>query len=184
MLTIVLLAFGLEPLSSEWLAYHHEKVSDGQWWRFVTANLLHTNATHLLLNATGVVLLWALHGQYYKPLGYLGLVLLLGLASTLGIHFTSPELLIYVGLSGVLNGLFVWGAIEDIKHGYRSGWLLLLFVLGKIGYEQWQGADTQVAKLIDAQVAINAHLFGVLAALILATIWFVMGRTQPTKAPS
>lgn len=165
---LALLGFIFEPASSELLGYQRHTFSQGRYWQLLSASFLHTNLNHLLLNLAGMALLWALHGQYYRPVNYLLMFVLLSVASALGVHYYSLELSHYVGLSGALNGLFTWGAIKDIQRGLRTGWLLLIGIIAKVGYEQWQGADAQVASLINAQVAIDAHLFGVLAALGLA----------------
>ena len=65
-----------------------------------------------------------------------------------------------VGLSGVLHGLFIWAAIEDIKQQRNTGWLLLIGVLTKIAWEQYFGASASTVSLINAKVATEAHLIG------------------------
>ena len=66
----------------------------------------------------------------------------------------------YVGLSGVLHGLFIWAAIEDIKQKRNTGWLLLIGVIAKICWEQYFGASASTVSLINAKVATEAHLIG------------------------
>lgn len=73
---------------------------------------------------------------------------------------------IYSGFSGVLHGLIVWGAIRDIENKDKTGYLLLLGVFAKVLYEQVYGASESTAAMIQAEVAIEAHLAGVLAALL------------------
>jgi len=127
----------------------------------LSAHLFHTN-----FNIAGLVLLWALHGDYYTPLRLVIVYLVSGLCVAAGIHFFTPELSRYVGLSGVLHGLFIWGALEDIRHNRKTGYLLVIGLAIKVAAEQSQGPDQQLGQWIDATVAIDAHLYGALAGFI------------------
>lgn len=163
------LLFLLAPINYDWFAYERDLITQ-QWWRLISGNFLHTNFNHLLLNSAGVILLWALHGQYFTAKSYLLYVCLLCLATTLGIYSFAPQLLWYVGLSGALHGLFMLGAYFDIKQGFKSGWLLMIAVLAKVIHEQFYGASDDIATLIDAKVAIDAHLYGCIAGVFLITL--------------
>jgi len=147
--------------------YQRDLVSNGELWRAFTAHIFHTNGYHLLLNICAVILLWALHGQFYKPRSYLLLLLISAATTSIGIHFYSVDIYSYVGLSGVLHGIFIWGAFMDIKYKDKTGYILLIGVLVKILHEQFYGASEDVAQLISASVAINAHLWGALGGLII-----------------
>lgn len=149
----------------QWLIYDRQAILDGQLWRLVTGHLMHTNGWHFAMNSAGVLVIAWLHGRYYRfgdwwlRLGYLALV------TGLGLLVFSPELYWYVGLSGVLHGLILMGALEDIRRSEKTGWLILLGLAIKIGWEQWMGPSAEVVSLIGAPVATQAHLFGALAAL-------------------
>ena len=178
------LFFLLTPVSYELLAYERDLVTQQQWWRLISGNFLHTNFNHLLLNSAGVILLWALHGQYFTAKSYLLYVCLLCIATTLGIYSFAPQLLWYVGLSGALHGLFILGAYFDITEGLKSGWLLMIAVLAKVIHEQVYGASDEIATLIHAKVAIDAHLFGSLAAIVVIlalSSYTLFGRKFLTK---
>lgn len=82
----------------------------------------------------------------------------------------------YAGLSGVLHGFFVWGAFQDIKHRVRFGWLLMIGVWLKIAYEQVFGQDPDLAKFIDANVAVDSHLYGALGGILVIIFLFVVNR--------
>ncbi|GAC14875.1 rhombosortase [Aliiglaciecola lipolytica] len=157
----------IEPLSSEYLALVRSELPRTHWWQFITANFVHTNTNHLLLNLAGVLLLWVVHGEYYKISNYLFNSLVLSFWVTFGIYIFSPTLSWYAGLSGVLHGLFVYGACKDIQHKIKFGWLLFVGIWVKIGYEQLFGADQMISDLIAANVAVDAHLYGALGGLSL-----------------
>lgn len=168
--------FVFEPDSNQWLRFDRTLIEQYEFWRLLSANFVHTNLNHLLLNIAGIALLWGLHGQYYNGLGYLFLIVFCSLVCTLLLFFFAENMNWYVGLSGTLHGLFVFGAYLDIRHKMLTGWLLLVGVWLKIGYEQWQGPSAQVANLIDAEVAVDGHLFGAIAGLLVIWLWIVTKR--------
>ncbi|WP_334061999.1 rhombosortase [Alteromonas genovensis] len=162
-----LIAFFFEPQASEWLAYDRYAIQGLDTWRLITGNFVHTNGYHLLLNIVGLILLWALHGEHYLPARFLKVFIWCCIATSAGLYFFSENLIWYAGLSGALHGLFVWGACMDIKEKMTSGWLLLVGIAIKVGYEQYNGSSSQVAELIDAKVAVDAHMFGAVGGLII-----------------
>jgi rhomboid family GlyGly-CTERM serine protease len=169
-LCIVLVSIALlilEPFTSDWFTYDRQLIEDFEWWRIISGHFLHTNLNHRLLNILGVALLWALHGQYYQTGQYLLLFLILCLGTSISLYVFTPSLIRYVGLSGVLHGLFIVGAYLDIKHKFKTGWLLLIGIWIKVLHEQFFGASAQVAQLISANVAIDAHLYGTISGTVV-----------------
>lgn len=160
------LAYIFDSSVSGLLNYQRDLVSNGELWRIFTGHFLHTNGYHLLLNIAAVALLWSLHGQFYTNKIYIKLLLLSAITCTVGIHYFSLDIYQYVGLSGILHGIFIWGALMDIKHKDKTGYVLLVGVVVKIIHEQVYGASADVAELISANVAVNAHLWGALGGLI------------------
>ncbi|MDC8831203.1 rhombosortase [Alteromonas sp. chi3] len=158
------------------LAYDRYALQSMETWRLVTGSLMHTNGYHLLLNIVGLALLWALHGEHYQPLKFIKLFIWCSLGTSVGIYFYSPTLIWYVGLSGALHGIFVWGACMDLLNGLRTGGLLLAGVTAKLAYEQYQGSSADVASLIDAQVAVDAHLYGAISGGILFLLMWLFTR--------
>ncbi|MFB0979309.1 MAG: rhombosortase [Alteromonadaceae bacterium] len=159
---------------SEFLVYQRSLVIEGEIWRAFSGHFFHTNGFHFLLNAAAVVMLWALHGHFYTIKSYLFVFIVSAVVCSIGIHWFSPDIDQYVGLSGVLHGIFIWGAVEDIKAKERTGYLLLLGVILKIAHEQYYGASEDVADLIGAHVAINAHLWGAIGGVIAVIILIII----------
>ncbi|NQZ88450.1 MAG: rhombosortase [Colwellia sp.] len=176
-LLISLIAFVFDSSLSELLIYQRTLVTQGEVWRVFSSHFFHTNGFHFLLNAAAVVMLWALHGQFYTIKSYLIVFMMSAITTSIGIHWFSPDIEQYVGLSGVLHGIFIWGAIEDIKAKERTGYLLLLGVILKIAHEQYYGASEDVAVLIGAKVAINAHLWGAIGGVIAVILLFIIKST-------
>jgi membrane associated rhomboid family serine protease len=59
----------------------------------------------------------------------------------------------------------------DIKAKDKTGYLLLLGLLVKVAHEQFYGASTDGIDLIDASVAINAHLWGAVGGAIFSIVY-------------
>lgn len=160
-----------EPYSSEVFGFYINQVIAGEWWRVVTGQLLHTNTNHLLLNLSGVLLIWALHGEHYTVSHYVRVItaqlVLIGLMLTVFADYGH-----YAGFSGVLHGMLIYGAIIDIIKQEKTGWLLLLGTSLKVAYENIAGAAEETKTLINAEVATEAHLIGVIIGCVLALCFF------------
>ncbi len=150
------------------LQYQRSALEQGQLWRTISGHLLHANHWHLLLNLAGLLLVLLLHGRYFSVRQLLLQWLVYALAISALLYLFSTNIHSYVGLSGVLHAMLTLGAIKDVQQRDHSGNLLLAGLIAKVAYEQWQGPDAELARLIGADVAIDAHLYGVITGLLLA----------------
>lgn len=91
------------------LSFDRTLIAQGEGWRIITGNVAHTNLWHLLLNLSGLWVLYSLFREYLTGFRLPLLLLLLGAAVGLGIWWWCPQTQWYMGLSGALHGLFVWG---------------------------------------------------------------------------
>ena len=69
----------------------------------------------------------------------------------------------YVGLSGVLHGLFIVGGRWEFNRYRTSGAVLLVLIVGKLIWEQANGALPGSESMTGGRVAVNAHLYGAIA---------------------
>ena len=162
------------------LEYH--RAQPEQIWRVLTGHLLHSNHWHLVMNLGALLLMLMLHQLYYS-LNSFALLLLCGCVGISALLYQfSPDIKIYVGLSGWLHCFITVGALLDIKHKTQSGWLILLGVIAKVAYEQWQGPDAELAALIDANVAIDAHVYGVICGLLLGFVFVISAKPLENQA--
>src|SRR5258707_15757191 len=58
----------------EALRYDRTALAAGQWWRLLSAHIVHLDFSHAALNSLGLVLMWALFARDYRPLQWLALV--------------------------------------------------------------------------------------------------------------
>jgi rhomboid family GlyGly-CTERM serine protease len=170
MLVLQLNSASVEPL----LQFDRSALAQGEYWRLFSAHLIHTNRWHLLMNLAALAVIFLMHVPHYTAQRILYLLVAgLGLIG-LAIWLWSPAISYYLGLSGWLHALLVWGACQDIQRHWSSGWLILAGVAAKIGWEQWQGASQQLITLIEADVATDAHFYGAVTGLLLYLISLIV----------
>lgn len=154
------------------LEYNRLALSQGEVWRLFSGHLLHSNVYHLLMNLAGLFIIALLHAPLAKRLAFGWQLLILSFTTSIGLWFFASQISLYVGLSGVLHGILCFGAVLDIRQGYRSGLLILIGVAIKLGLEQHYGPSAELAAKIAAEVAIDAHLYGAISGVLLGTILF------------
>jgi len=168
----VLALFG--DSAGEALRYRRDAVADGQWWRLVSCHLVHLNGWHALMNLTGFTLV-CLFFDDLLSLRRLALWFLVS-APLVGIAFylRDTSLAGYVGLSGLLHGLFVMCLLLGIRGQPALHLVVLALVVGRLVYEQTPGYDVNYAKeWIGGRVHVNAHLYGAMVGAVLGgALWW------------
>lgn len=117
-LALTLLSGGLFMFQSQalpLLEFSRSAIADGELWRLLTGNLMHSNGWHLLMNVGGLLLATLLVGHLFSKRHFIGLALSNGLAVGVLIYWLNPEINYYVGLSGYLHGLFIYGALFGLS---------------------------------------------------------------------
>lgn len=163
------------------LEFNRPLIEQGQLWRLFTSQFVHANWVHLGLNCAGIALIWLLHGEYTTPKQYSFNIALLALWCGLGVYWFCPTITIYTGLSALLHGVIVWGAIKDVTVGLKSGYILFIGVWIKLILEQVNGPSAEIGQLIQSTVAVDAHLIGAIGGVILAVPLVVKHIKNDTK---
>jgi len=148
------------------LRYDRTGLAAGQWWRLITAHIVHLDAWHVALNSIGAALMWALFARDYAPRQWLAILVTAGVAIDAGFWFLDPGLEWYVGASGVLHGALAAGTLAHLRRHEPDGWVLLVFIAGKLAWEQFHGPLPLSAP--GDTVIVDAHLFGALGGLVVA----------------
>ncbi|QBJ62880.1 rhombosortase [Pseudoalteromonas sp. DL-6] len=149
------------------LEFNRQLIEQGQLWRLFTSQFVHANWAHLGLNCAGIVLIWLLHGEYTSPSRYGFNIATLAIWCGLGVFWFCPTITIYTGLSALLHGVIIWGAIKDVTVGLKSGYVLFIGVWVKLIAEQINGPSADIGALINSTVAVDAHLIGAIGGVLL-----------------
>jgi len=156
------------------LRYDRAGLAAGQWWRLLSAHVVHLDLRHALLNSVALVLMWALFARDYPPKAWLAIVLGAMAAIDAGLWLGDSTVEWYVGSSGVLHGVMAAGALAHVRNRERDGWILAALLAVKLAYEHWVGALPLSGS---DPVVVDAHLYGVLGGGSVAA--FLKPRAEP-----
>src|SRR5438445_8659670 len=120
----------------EALRYDRTALAAGQWWRLLTAHIVHLDFNHAALNSLGLVLMWALFARDYRPRQWLAIVLGSVAAIDAGLWLRDSTIAWYVGSSGALHGLMAAGTLAHLRRRDLDGWILAVFIVVKPASEQ------------------------------------------------
>jgi len=116
------------------LEYQRSETLQGEWWRVFTGNFVHLGWEHLLRDGAGFLLIWGIFARQFDQAIWIEIMITSALCVGGGLLCFSPEIRWYVGLSGVLFGLYTAGALSFL--GSRPVYSLgMLF--GMIGLLAW-----------------------------------------------
>lgn len=133
-----------------------------------TAHWVHINFTHYLHNALALVIVMLLLAPAFTWRGWLMTCVLTSLLISLLLLLWPPGVGNYAGLSGMLHGLLVTGAIGLWREAKPLALILLLLLAGKLLAEFV--FDLQLLHNADFAVVKHAHLYGVLGGLLSAAL--------------
>lgn len=156
------------------LSFQRTKIINGEWWRLLSANFLHLNTTHLLLNIAGLILVWLIFYNAVSSQWQIIFLLSGMISNTLFVLLFSPSVQNFVGLSGALHGVFVAFCIADLA---RFKWISIIGLAGvatKIVMEQLGWSGDTVEQWISNTVIIDAHLWGAVGGLLVGMLFTIL----------
>jgi rhomboid family GlyGly-CTERM serine protease len=152
----------------ELLRYDRAGLAAGQWWRLLTAHIVHLDLEHAALNSLGLVLMWALFARDYKPGQWVLIVLSAITAIDAGLWLRDSTVAWYVGSSGALHGVMTAGTLAHLRRRDLDGWVLAAFILVKLAFEQHAGALPFSES--GPGVVVDAHLYGSVGGVAAAVV--------------
>ena len=171
--TIALAALSLQlggAAARDALMYDRLRIAGGEIYRRASGHLVHLDWRHLSLNLAGLVLVWALVGSRFRVFQWLVIIAASAAIIDGAFWWLLPELRWYVGLSGVLHGLLVAGAIGLYRERRAEAIVLLAVVAVKLAYESLVGPMPGSSDAIGGNVITEAHLYGALGGAVAAVI--------------
>jgi len=161
--------------AKEWLRYDRVWIGQGEAWRFLTGHFTHLSWSHFALNSAGLLLIWFLIGQSYAFLSWIQIILITVATIDAAFWLLNPELYWYVGMSGLLHGLLVAGIIARLRTLDVETGILMLLLVAKIGYEQFNGPVPGSVATSGGPVVVDAHLYGALGGVLSALLARIRG---------
>ncbi len=166
---IVVIA-ALVAVTGDWgrdlLRYDRAAISGGEIWRLVSGHIVHLGWSHFLLNGAGLLLISYLVASRFTTRQWLIITIVAIAGIDTGFWIWQPQLLWYVGLSGLLHGLLAAGAVDGVRTGQLDYWLIAVFLLLKLTYEQLVGPLPGSEGTSGGNVVVAAHLYGAIAGSI------------------
>ncbi len=157
------------------LRYERDGIHNHEYWRLLSGHFVHLNLTHGLMNLGALALLIIM---FWKDMSYkadISTLLFSIIGIDIGIYFLNPELISYVGFSGVLHGLFLYYFLKTLPQNKKGSIIALSLMITKILWEQSPWGDTsETAKLIGGSVATMAHLYGGICGLIAGLSYLLL----------
>jgi rhomboid family GlyGly-CTERM serine protease len=160
-----LFAEALMPL----LRYDRPALAGHEWWRLVSAHLVHFDLQHGVLNAAALVLTAWIVGRRVAITEWLLLAVGSLIAVDAGLYWLSPDVGWYVGASGMLHGLFAGSALMlALRERDVMGGMMLLLLAAKLAYEHLSGGTSLFMDGAGFTVVTEAHLYGAVGGLATA----------------
>lgn len=168
-------------IADTYLIFEGNKVLDGEIWRIFTSHFCHTNLPHLVMNLLALALLMSLFNEVYGVTLFLCVFILAAVAIGLGYVLFYPPDTRYLGLSGVLHAVASAGAIMSLNVRRLFSIVFLLGLISKLLYEYTAGASESLAEMIQARVAIEAHLVGALVGVLFGSALLTHKKTHQKR---
>lgn len=145
-------------------------VEQGHVWLLLSSHIVHLNWMHWALNMAGLAIVAFFFSPHASVKQWLIVIVVSASMISVGLWFWMPDIHTYVGLSGVLHGLFLYGALREIRFFPASGYVLTMVLLAKLAWEFFYGALPGSEDMTGGRVLTEAHLLGAIGGIL---VWFV-----------
>lgn len=161
------------------LEYDRTRLIQGEYWRFITGHLIHLSWYHWLVNSAGLLLiLFVLPVRSYF-IYEASLVIVLAFSIGIGLFWFAPDLIYYVGLSGILHGIFVTAIWRSPYYSSTIRRLVLVLIVIKMLWEfsSWYDPWAQASQL-GGRVEARAHLIGVVVGFMWRLVEYFISKNR------
>lgn len=168
-LCLFLLSFFLQAF--DWVdswRFKRDLVEQGDVWLLLSGHIVHLNWSHWLLNMAGLAIVAFFFSAHASVKQWLLVILASVCVINIGLWWWMTDIYSYVGLSGVLHGLFLYGALREIRYYPASGYVLVTVLLAKLSWEFVFGALPGSEDMAGGRVLTEAHLLGAVGGV---SVW-------------
>lgn len=170
-LTLFLLSFFLQAV--DWVdawRFDRELVQQGNVWLLFSGHIVHLNWSHWLLNMAGLGIVAFFFSAHAGVKQWLMVIFVSICTINIGLWWWMTDIRSYVGLSGVLHGLFLYGALREIRFFPVSGYVLTTVLVAKLVWEFFNGALPGSEEMAGGRVLTEAHLLGAIGG---TAVWLI-----------
>lgn len=179
-LIIFLLSFFLQlfDLAGSW-RFNRGLVAQGDVWLLFSGHMVHLNWSHWLLNMAGLAIVAFFFSTHAGFRQWMAVILTSACVISAGLWWWMPDIRYYVGLSGILHGLFLYGALREIHFYPASGYVLTAVLLAKLGWEFFNGALPGSEEMAGGRVLTEAHLLGAIGGALVWLSEYLFNAIKP-----
>lgn len=159
----------------ESLFFHTQLIPSGEYWRFITGHFIYNNWQHWLLNTIGIGLFFLLFRNTKISKTYLYVISLLVCWISIGLLLLSQQLIWYIGFSGVLSGLYIYGACITMNNDKSLSIGVILLFIGFTGMQLYQG-ELVSGSIRGLHSSSYAHALGITGGFLIAGFAAVANR--------
>jgi len=169
-LTLFVISFVLQINWVDTFRFNRGLVEQGQLWLLFTGHIVHLNWSHWALNMAGLAIVAFFFSPHASVKQWLAVLFVSACVINVGLWWWMPEIRSYVGLSGVLHGLFLYGALREIRFYPASGYVLTAVLIAKLVWEFLNGALPGSEDMTGGRVLTEAHLLGAIGGI---SVWLL-----------
>ncbi len=161
------------------LAFDREAIQDGEYWRLLTANLVHLNWVHLAMNLAGLCLLVYIFYPLFSSGSFFIYLFVLSILESLYLFYFSQGDH-YLGLSSSLYGMYLIGAFLALHaKKYLLGFSVIIIIFVKVIRDFLYPQQNISELLLGAKVATDAHLVAVILAFVIGVALYFFKKAYP-----
>lgn len=146
--------------------YERSGLANGDYWRLVSGQLVHLGFGHLWPNLAALAIIGVLFDDVFRAGDWWRAAAASAAAIDFGLYVLEPDVLWYVGLSGVLHGFVAAGALAFLVRRQAIGGVLAAGLAAKILFEQLVGPVPFTAASVGGPVVVAAHLYGAVGGFL------------------
>ena len=143
------------------LSYHSVNFLQNIYFEWLTPSLVHFNWTHWFLNIINLVVIVMF---FYRAWNTQNLLTIFAISSAfimINLYIFNPDVSSYVGMSGVLYALAIYGALQNLQYDKVVSIIVLLYVVLKLFFGETinhlMGVDVALS---DFRVIRQVHWYG------------------------
>ena len=148
--------------------FNRKLVEQGDAWLLFSGHIVHLNWSHWLLNMAGLAIVAFFFSAHASIKQWLLVIVISASVISAGLWWWMIDIRSYVGFSGILHGLFLYGALREIRFYPVSGYVLVTVLLAKLSWEFFYGALPGSEEMAGGRVLTEAHLLGAIGGI---SVW-------------